>query len=60
MCRGIDIDQNAVGGKPLGAVAGNGVTMIEMRVFRVGKRDRASVTEARGDLPVWGDFLNGR
>ena len=59
MYRGIDMDQHAVGGESLGAVAGDRIAMIEVAVIPIGKRDRAAIVEAGGDLSMRRDGLDG-
>src|ERR1700678_4284842 len=59
MHRGIDMDQHAVGGKTLGAMAGDGVPVIEMPVVPIRERNGPAVVEMRGDCAVSGDVIDG-
>lgn len=59
MYRGIDVDQHAVGGESLGAVAGDRIAMIEVVVIPIGKRDAAPVVETGADFSMRRDGLDG-
>jgi hypothetical protein len=55
---GISVDENTFGGKPLGAVAGDGVAVVEMTMLVGVKFDLAVVVEADGQAPVGMDRLD--
>ncbi len=59
MDAGIGVHEDALGGEALGAVAGDGVAVIEMAVFSGVEFDFAVVVEAGGNATVRRDGFNG-
>ena len=59
MDAGIGVHPDALGGGALGAVAGDGVAMIEMTVLRSVEIDLAVLVEAYENAAVWRDGFNG-
>ena len=52
---GIGVNEDAVAGKALGAVTGNGVAVVEMTMISGAKLDLAVVVETRGKVTVGRD-----
>ena len=49
---GIGVNEDAFGGKALGAVTGNGIAVVEMTMFVGAKFDLAVVVEAGGHVAI--------
>src|SRR5580704_12028127 len=58
MHSGIGVNQNPLGGKPLRAVAGHRVSVVEVSMSKRVELDLTSIVEARRYLPVWPDRID--
>ncbi len=56
---GVGVDKDAFGGESLGAVAGDGVAVVEMTMLAWVELDLAIVGEARGETAIGMDGLDG-
>jgi hypothetical protein len=54
----VDVDQDALGGEPLRAVAGHGIAMVEMgHSFRIERDDLVAIGYTDGE-PIFADCLD--
>jgi hypothetical protein len=60
MDTGIGVNENAFGGKPLGAITGDGIAVVEMTMLVAIEFDLAVVVEAGRQATIGVDLLDSR